>query len=307
MPVRVAVVQRGVPPRVGGVQVRASLDDELADAFAVVLRGDDQRRVPEPVAHVRVDPARAQERRDVRDAAAPNMPEHGVVVRVSPSALARGVVGVAVARAGVSVGDVAVGRDKIHRRAAASRRPRRRGSSAAPPSVRPEDVWPLRAFWQLSASAILRSTRSVLPTFAHIGDLGAGELAHARLALVLRAAVRVKLRDHRAPFVTALPRRAPRARRSVGGASATDASPNRGASVRVRAPRDVRGDSARVTRDSRLRHERGLRLRVRVRYGGDAFARREADAGTALGRRRRRRTRRLARRSLRECFCCTRD
>ena len=43
------------------------------------------------------------------------------------------------------------------------------------------------------------------------GELG-GELAHARLALVLRAAVRVKLRDHRALLVTALPRRAARAR-----------------------------------------------------------------------------------------------
>jgi hypothetical protein len=40
VPVRVAVVQRRVSRDVNGVQVRARLDEELADAFAVVLRGD---------------------------------------------------------------------------------------------------------------------------------------------------------------------------------------------------------------------------------------------------------------------------
>ena len=107
-------------PRVGGVQVRASLDDELADAYAVVLRGDDQRRVPEPVAHVRVDPARAQERAAMKENGEFDiLPTRGG--RREAAALARGVVGVAVARAGVSVGDVAVGRDKIHRRAGRNR------------------------------------------------------------------------------------------------------------------------------------------------------------------------------------------
>ena len=83
IPVRVAVVQRRVAHVIERAQRNPRLDAHLRYPLAIVLRGDDQRRVTESVSHVGVNPRAAaisrQHRRRLVHPAVPDFLEDGVL------------------------------------------------------------------------------------------------------------------------------------------------------------------------------------------------------------------------------------